>query len=236
MIGIEQTRYSAEDIERDIETLLADPEARATIERYHQLWYGAKHTWSMTTWQGRAIMKCPNDLLILQEIIHAQKPALIVETGSACGGSALFFAHLCDLNQRGRVLSVDLDFPNVADLPDHPRLTFVKGSSVDPRVVEHVWNAVAEAKGQVFISLDSDHRAQHVYEELVQYTPMIPVGGLLLVEDTNVNGHPVLPEFGPGPYEAVEAFLETHPNWERCTVAERFLLSMHPGGWLRRRA
>ena len=42
------------------------------------------------------------------------------------------------------------------------------------------------------------------------FTPLLQSGEYLVVEDTCVNGHPVRPEFGPGPYEAVTEFMQTH--------------------------
>ena len=60
-------------------------------------------------------------------------------------------------------------------------------------------------------------------------------GCYLVVEDTNVNGHPVLPDHGPGPMEAVEDFLATTDDFEVDRSRENRLLTFNPGGYLKRR-
>jgi cephalosporin hydroxylase len=56
----------------------------------------------------------------------------------------------------------------------------------------------------------------------------------LIVEDSNVNGNPVPPQHGPGPAEAIAAFLPAHPAFGRDVSREKFLLTYNPGGFLRR--
>jgi cephalosporin hydroxylase len=94
----------------------------------------------------------------------------------------------------------------------------------------------AAAAGVVFVVLDSDHRREHVLAELQAYADVVTPGSYLVVEDTSVNGHPVAPEFGPGPMEAVERFLETDERFVVDRSREKFLLTFNPGGFLRRRA
>jgi cephalosporin hydroxylase len=55
-----------------------------------------------------------------------------------------------------------------------------------------------------------------------------------VVEDTNINGHPVLAGWGPGPHEAVEEFLRRNSGFNREPAHEKFYLSFNPGGFLRR--
>jgi len=51
-----------------------------------------------------------------------------------------------------------------------------------------------------------------VLRELQAYVPLMRPGDYLVVEDSCVNGHPVRPDFGPGPMEAIEDFLRAHPG------------------------
>ncbi len=58
---------------------------------------------------GRPIIQLPEDLLGIQEVIYRQKPDVIIETGVAHGGSLVFYASLCLLIGRGRVVGIDID-------------------------------------------------------------------------------------------------------------------------------
>jgi cephalosporin hydroxylase len=204
-----------------------------TIAAFHKLWYQAKHTWAYTFFEHVPLLKNPLDLWVYQEVIFDLKPTLIIETGTAYGGSALYFARQLDRLGQGSVISIDLD--PAETLPQHKRITYVKGSSVDQDIVEAVARC-AQTHPRVMVVLDSDHSAAHVFQELDAYAQLVTTGQFLVVEDTNITGHPVPVSWkgGPGPHEAVEEFLAIHPEFARDVLAERYLLTMHPGGWLRR--
>lgn len=204
---------------------------RQVAKHFNRVYYAnADRTMFDTAWLGTTTVKYPLDLWIYQELIAEQRPQLIVETGTFRGGSALFLGSICELLGEGRVVSVDIQ-----DLapPAHPRVTYVHGSSVDPATVAEV-RRHAEGLERVLVILDSDHSRDHVLAELHAYCDLVPVGGSLVVEDTNVNGHPVLPEHGPGPYEAVDAFLAARPEFVRDERQERLMCTANPGGFLRR--
>jgi cephalosporin hydroxylase len=213
---------------------LSAPEAW-TLRRFSELYYtgpaaGAR-PFEDTHWMGVPALKCPLDLWVYQELLFRLRPGLIVETGTRHGGTALYLAHLCDLLGRGRVASVDIE---ALPRPQHPRIRYLKGSSTDPGIVGAV-AAMKEPGAGMLVILDSDHRCEHVLAELEHYGALLQAGDYLIVEDTNLNGHPVAPSHGPGPHEAVEAFLLRHPEFVRDRGCEKFLLTFNPGGFLQRR-
>jgi cephalosporin hydroxylase len=94
-------------------------------------------------------------------------------------------------------------------------------------------SAVAGAD-TVLVLLDSDHAKDHVLREIGVYGTLVTPGSYLVVEDTNVNGHPVEPEFGPGPMEAVEEFLRERRDFVVDETREKFYLTFNPRGYLRK--
>jgi cephalosporin hydroxylase len=122
--------------------------------------------------------------------------------------------------------------PNAAR-PEHPRITYLVGSSIDPDMVARVRHLVGDDV-PVIVILDSDHSEQHVRAELAEYAEMVTPGSFLIVEDTNVNGHPVLPEHGPGPMEAVFEFVSGDDRFVVDHERERHLMTYNPNGYLRR--
>lgn len=210
---------------------MSDPDpARRVIDEFHRLYYDSS-VWMHTYWLGVLAQKCPLDLWVYQEILHESRPDLIVETGTYAGGSALYLASVCDLLGVGRVLSIDVEARD--DRPRHARITYLTGSSIDPAIVAEVRRRIDPAE-RVMVILDSDHSQAHVEAELAAYAPLVTVGSYLVVEDTNVNGHPVLPAFGPGPMEAVRGFVAAHPEFTVDRGREKLLMGFNPGGWLRR--
>lgn len=207
---------------------------RALVSEFHRLYFDASAfhmTWRNTQWMGHDILKCPLDLWLYQEILFRLRPAVVVETGTAFGGSAHFLASMMDLIGHGRVITIDIE--ERPGRSAHPRITYLTGSSVAPEMVAEVRRLVGD-EAPVMVLLDSDHTRDHVLAELHAYAPLVSRGSYLIVEDTNLNGHPVLPDYGPGPMEALEAFLPSHPDFAHDTSMDKFFLTFNPKGWLKR--
>lgn len=184
-------------------------------------------------WLARPLWEFPLGAWVLQEVIAEFKPDIILETGTFCGGSALFFASLCDLLDHGEVISVDIN--PVATIPHH-RVKYVQGSSIDPAVVAHVAGYLrAPAVRRLLVVLDSDHAAPHVEAELERYAPLVPVASYIHVQDGCIDEMAYHRKARPGPKMAVHSFLRRHPEFVRDTEIElRYVMTYHPCGWLRR--
>jgi cephalosporin hydroxylase len=216
-----------------VRTTPLTPAQEGVIDAFHVAYYDAwlARQGSMDlAWFGYRTMKSPMDMWMYQEILTETKPDLVVECGTASGGSSLYLASIFDLLGRGEVITIDIK-PRPGQ-PNHPRISRLVGSSVDPTIVGEVRRRAAGRRTMVI--LDSDHSAAHVSAELDAYRGLVSPGCYLIVEDTNVNGHPVFRDHGPGPMEAIDAFLPGAPEFAIDPSRERFMLSLNPRGFLKR--
>ena len=183
-------------------------------------------------WLGLPIWQDVLSLWTIQETIAELRPALIIETGSNRGGSAMFFATLLELMGQGSVVSVDVQKMHSLT---HDRIEWLIGSSVSPDILSHVQRRAEVAGGPVMVILDSDHSQRHVAQELEAYSSFVTPGSFLHVQDGIIDVLPMFARSRPGPLPAIQDFLRRHSDFqvdmERC---QRFLLTHHPLGWLRR--
>lgn len=189
-------------------------------------------TWKNTYWLGVPILKCPFDMWVYQEILFELKPDIIIECGTAYGGSAFYLASMCDLIGHGHVITIDVD-NTPTTRKEHQRITYLLGSSTSEDIVDRVKSFVV-GKERILAILDSDHSKAHVLEEMRIYSHMVTIGSYMIVEDTMINGHPALPDFGPGPMEALDEFMLENHDFEIDTTREKFHVSFNPRGYLKK--
>ena len=143
--------------------------------------------WQSFSWFGFQIWQFPEDLLRLHEVIVSLAPDVIVETGVNRGGSAIFFASMCRLLGKGRVISIDIQIPSevrqaVEQSPFSDLITLIEGDSASPEIVGLVRDKIGNDE-KVFVFLDSDHSKAHVLRELHAYSDMVTPGSYIVATD-----------------------------------------------------
>jgi len=204
------------------------------IRFFHYIWWQSKDTWPRNKFLGYEILQCPFDLQIYQELIFSSKPEFILQTGICGGGSIVYFSSILDIMGASndiKVIGVDIELSKEAKEIKNDRVILFEGSSTSDEVVSKIKDYTQGKKG--IIILDSDHSETHVSKELSIYKDFVQKGCYLVVEDTNLNGNPVHPNFGPGPYEAVKKFLLENKDFRQDNqLWKRNLFSFHQYGWL----
>lgn len=207
-----------------------------SINEFHRF-YEKSRLWKNTKWLGIPCWKLPFDAFMIQELIFNLKPDYIIETGTGCGGSALFYATICEMLDHGKIITCDIkishEYIKKWNEKLRKRIEYISGGSTNPLVVKRIKD-LAKGKNNIVI-LDSWHTKEHVSAEMALYSDLIPENYYMIVEDTHVNGHPVEWEYGEGPYEAVQEFLILHPDeWEIDKFCEKYVMTFNPNGFLKR--
>lgn len=168
------------------------------------------------------------DLWVIQEIIHETRPEIVVEIGSKFGGTTLWLSDAMKTAASGSVISVDLKRPQI-DFPENVR--FIEGDSIAPATVAQVQGLCGRRR--TMLLADGNHAADHVFQELVLYGPMVAPGCYFVVEDGIVD---VMDwqQYQPGPLVAVQRFLAENSSFVPDERREKFILTYAPGGFLKR--
>jgi len=237
----------------DGESLTTPLYSPAGFEEISKLWlklgWNEKYVYTFT-WLGRPIIQLPDDMIRVQEVLHCVEPDLIVECGVAHGGSLVFYASLCKLADRGRVVGIDIDIRphNRAAIEAHPLadlITLIEGSSTAP---ETVAAAAAQIRPdeKVLVILDSNHSRDHVRAELEAYAPLVSVDSYVVVFDGIMRLVADTPRgssewASDNPIAAVDEFVRAHPEfvveqppWPFNESELRSNVTYSPRGYLRR--
>ena len=215
--------------------LIENEQSQAAIDRYHRILYSL-HEDDYPHWMGVLIRKNPLDLWMYAELIHRVKPDVIIELGTAKGGSALFFSAMQHLVKDGLVITIDQnETPECLEDELVSDMLPIRGMTQDAEVVAEV-RGIVKIRNEpiVMLSHDAGHLTYQVLADLELYAPLVTPGSYCVVEDTNIEGNPIGHEGVMGPGKAVAQFLEDNDGWEVDRKCERFGLTFNPGGWLRR--
>jgi cephalosporin hydroxylase len=202
---------------------------------YHQ-WYYNSNVWKTTTFMGIECQKSVSDMWNYQEIIYNLRPSLIVEGGTAYGGSALYFSFILkSISPISKILSVDIDHSRVTEpIRTDSHIELLTGKITDEDTISRIKELRTIFKGPLFIILDDDHSKNNVLAEMKAIREILVTGDYLVVEDSNINGHPVLPSWGEGPMEAIDEYFQIYPHdYNRDIIREeKFGFTFAPKGFL----
>ena len=202
------------------------------------------------SWLGRPIIQLPEDMVRTQEVIYRVKPDVIIETGVAHGGSLIYYASLCKVLGKGRVIGIDIEIrPNnraaieAHDLASY--ITLIEGSSTDEQIVRQA-KALVQPGETVLVLLDSNHTKQHVLDELEAYHDFVTPGSYIVATDGLMKDLHDVPR-GVGdwtwdnPADAAADFASRHseflmeqPIWPFNESGLTKNLTHWPSAWLRK--
>ncbi len=223
MIQIEEDKVTVFSGEKSQEEFpIGSPQAFQLLSK---IWlrsgWDNKYVYSFT-WLGRPIIQLPEDPLRIQEVIYRIKPDIILETGIAHGGSLIFYAGLCKIVGKGKVIGVDVEIRshNRKAIENHELaqyITLIEGNSIDPKTISNVGTLISP-ESTTLVLLDSCHTHGHVLSELNAYSKFVSEGSYIVAMDGIMQEVVGAPRTQPdwkwnNPQHAVLKFVKNNPNF-----------------------
>jgi len=241
---MDQIKQFEEERKERVNSYDRDDEFKKLSLEWVKLSFKRKYEYNFQ-WLGRPIIQYPQDMWAMQEIIWEVKPDLIIDIGIAHGGSLIYYASLLEILGNGEVLGVDIDIRshNRAEIEKHTmykRIKMIEGSSISEEIVAKV-KEFAKGKKRILVCLDSNHTHEHVYNELLLYSPLVTKGSYVVVYDTFVEDMP--DDFftdrpwhkGDNPKTAVHAFIKGNKDFViDKSIENKILITSNPDGYLKR--
>ncbi len=240
-------------VEQQGKTERLDLYSTRAFELISQAWlkvgWNQKYPYTFS-WMGRPIIQLPEDIIRTQEVIYRIKPDVIVETGVAHGGSLIFYASLCKVFGKGRVVGVDIEIRphNRKAIEAHELssyITLIEGSSTDAAIVGKVKSLIKPGE-RVMVILDSNHTKQHVLGELEAYHALVGKDSYIVATDGSMQDLHDVPRGKPewrkdNPTEAAIEFAQRNPQfvieqpvWPFNESDLKENITHWPSAWLRR--
>lgn len=183
------------------------------------------------------MQKIPNDLVVYSEIIYDIKPDIIIEIGSAGGGTCLWLCHQLDILKKGKVISIDINQTN--NKAKHEKLIKIESNSTD-KSTENLISEHIKENNKVLIIHDGSHKKEDIKKDFENYSKYVSVGSYFIIEDGvmdvfnwkdhRTSGHDC------GLVAATELIKQYGDlNWEIDKSREKYIITNNPNGFLRRK-
>lgn len=203
------------------------------------------------SYMGIPMMKFPEDLRVYEHLLQRSKANVVIELGSLCGGSALWFrdhlltfSHYAGFPNAYHVLSVDIDperaISHVVRVdPEYAKdITFLSGDVCEAKTASLVKAELTSLGPCVpMIVEDSAHTYETTFAALENFSSLVPRGGFYVIEDgyLNVDNHVFLPKSRRREViPAIRDWLKTPAGqkFKLCREYELYGVTSHPEGIL----
>lgn len=201
---------------------------KGIVDGHHKMMY-----------RGIKAIKCPFDYVIYQMIINEIKPDLIIEIGTAYGGSSLYLADILLQIGDGVLHTIDISEEylnsNTEDLRnliiDHPRIQRFLGGYQN-----YDLNS-ASSFSKIMLIEDGSHNYLDVLNVMNKFNCLVTEDSFMIIEDGCVNWLDREGEFDGGPLRAISEFSPKNPQFQidrKWCDFYGYNVTFNPNGYLKK--